>query len=233
MATKYPAFYVSQVDTEDQGLPVGLAWLAKAAATYEGEAIVVVPGLNQLRFLPSHAFRAASGGSLRNSGWRSGPVLLVWPDDKLLQRLHDSHPTAMCIVPGYRGRHIQSWISATSAVDLSGVEQPSGLPGLGDPVAEVAFDHLTRSITLHTGLNSLFAKGHAVQTIELLRNGGHHFDTAALEAWAIAHGWRAEDAADLREVAEKIAEGRRYRVARDWFRPNVLDIWRKEAADKE
>ena len=89
-----------------------------------------------------------------------------------------------------------------------------------------------REASTGTDAKSQDAKSQAVETMERLRDSGHRFEPTKLEAWAMAHGWQARDAQDLRQMAEAISGGKRYQARRGVFVANIVQLWEEEAAEK-
>jgi hypothetical protein len=50
----------------------------------------------------------------------------------------------------------------------------------------------------------------AIHLCKALKSRNYHFRPDELHDWAVAHGWPAEDAEDLREYAKGVLEGERY-----------------------
>jgi hypothetical protein len=74
-------------------------------------------------------------------------------------------------------------------------------------------------------------KAAAVEAFRILARGRHTWDPAHIEAWAIAHGWSADGASQLENVAAGVAVGRRFQVRRGGsWNPQILKMWRAEAA---
>lgn len=71
----------------------------------------------------------------------------------------------------------------------------------------------------------------AVAVLLALHDGGHGVDAEDTRAWAMAHGWSAEAAGQLADLADQIAAGTRLRTRRKILRSDILEVWRQHAAE--
>jgi hypothetical protein len=99
-----------------------------------------------------------------------------------------------------------------------------------DPVVRVALRELTARVNTNDLVNQEDVAA-AVRTLEVLRDGGNPVDPAVAEAWALTAGWSAFAAARLREFAEKVRVGRRFRL-KDSSGPRREDLerWRRHGS---
>lgn len=79
------------------------------------------------------------------------------------------------------------------------------------------------------GLSSPNARSAAIHAFKHLKYNHYHFDPAEIRAWALAHGWTADDAQQLGDYADGVLAGTRYHTRSDpWGRS--INHWREEAA---
>jgi hypothetical protein len=237
----YEAFYV---DTEHGSLDEvrdGVLWLRDWQGSTEG--LMVTPTEGQLRsdavaaVLPGlnlGTLTRLGGRQIRPStwrrfpdGWKGGPVLALWPDERFLGTLH-SFPgvEALCVVPGIR-RYVEPWIRAMAAIDVR-----SGNPAASsslDPIVEQGMLSLTNTVNHSNRLVQSEDKAAAINTLRALRAGGFQLDPSELEAWAIAHDWPIEEASTFREFVNGVNKGRGYRVEGPSWRTDILQLWRERA----
>ena len=70
-------------------------------------------------------------------------------------------------------------------------------------------------------------------TIHVFKHLKHHkypFQPDQLRDWALAHEWRSEDAAELRDYAEGVLARKRYHTDPDPFGMDAIHWWREDAA---
>jgi hypothetical protein len=102
-----------------------------------------------------------------------------------------------------------------------------------DAVVEVALEHLSSRVNLNTGLVHPMDKKAAVETFRILWKAWYSLMPSEIESWALSHDWTVEGARDLQKVAVGVREGRRFRLlGGPSLRPDVLEIWRKEAGGR-
>ena len=113
----------------------------------------------------------------------------------------------------------------------------TGVPEL-DPVVELAMRDLTSFVYRRRRIYNLRlekreksirdrgARAAAIHTFKHLKQGGYHFEPDATRSWALAHRWKAADAAELSEYAAGVLAGTRYQTdpdplgplrRRDWY----------------
>lgn len=228
-----PAFIVGRESGHEDEVEIGLRWLFETA---NGEGLVVAPTGSQFRHGPlAEALprwppvQTATTRTLSNAAWGRGPVLAVWPDLKMLEKIEDRWPSAICVVP-WNFEEIDSWIQGRRAVDLTAQDAHMPEPAIRDPVVGEAMRGLTSSVNLGTGLLHPSDRAHAIETFRLLESGHHGWDPAEIERWALANTWDIEGAGQLRAVAQGVLEGRKFRVDAIYrLNRKALDHWRERA----
>ena len=159
------------------------------------------------------------------------PLVVFFPTSKFLDEM-DSIPnvSAMLVVPWIM-KEVEPWIRTWNATEL-GAKKKKVVPTLvKNKVVEQALKSLTACVNVSTGITHPRDKDRAVQTFIILRDGGEMFTPDEIKAWLIAKGgWKATDAQEVAEVAQKVLDRRRLRRGRPTWRKGILKIWRKEAA---
>jgi hypothetical protein len=115
-----------------------------------------------------------------------------------------------------------------------------------DPVVHAAMRHLTswvypplrQRIRYFTHNNrrwerNLKNSSNRAATIHVFKHLKYHkysFQPDQLQAWALAHGWKAFDAQELHDYAEGVLAGKRYHTDPDPFGMDAIEDWRADAA---
>ena len=106
-----------------------------------------------------------------------------------------------------------------------------------DPVVDLAMRDLTSFVYRRRRIYNLRiekrekslkdsgARAAAIHTFKHLRHGGHHFDPADIQSWALAHRWTAADAAELGDYAAGVLAGNRYHTDPDPLGPLPRRDW--------
>jgi len=114
-----------------------------------------------------------------------------------------------------------------------------------NPVVRVAMTHLTSWVypSLRERIRrfghgngkwerSLKNPSNRAATIHMCKHLKHHgYDLPPdqLRDWAMAHGWKAEDAEELHDYAQGVLAGKRYHTWPDPFGMSAIDRWREDA----
>jgi hypothetical protein len=118
--------------------------------------------------------------------------------------------------------HVEAWRRAHRAVDLGHPEQ--GQPTLElDPVARAALSGLNGTINPTD-------KGRSIRTLQWLKCHGYDVKPVEAKVWAMTHGWGANEATGLAEIAHKVLDGHRFQT-KGSLRPDTIDLWRQWAED--
>lgn len=163
-------------------------------------------------------------------GGYDGPVLAVWMDDKMIDKIEEARPAAICAIP-WTTNDLQSWKAAWQPADPR-TGAPAGTGGtISNPVVGAAMRSLTERVNLSAAISHPSDKAAAVWLFKLLKQAGEPFDPAEIRAWAVSHYWRPQDAKAIGDVAQKLLDGRRVQAGpRAWAR-DIIRQWRATAAD--
>jgi hypothetical protein len=222
----YEAFIVTdEPEDPNDAIPLALKWLRDwGDSAVEGALVTPVAdqyGYSRLSSVlrnvrPGQAFRLGKRLVLPLTwktyqyGPKAGPLLALWTDEKFLEKLHGYVSFgALCVVPGSAAK-IMGWIRAMHPTDLRG--RPQAEPAVLSPAVEEAMDGLSLSINQNNGLIQYEDKKAAIRMLRRLLTEGHPYDPVELQAWALAHEWVPDTARRLREYAEGVRQGKRYRV---------------------
>jgi hypothetical protein len=237
----------------EPAIAIGLRWLVEALSG-GATGVIVVPTMSQfssgalvgaigepaaqalaaqrlVSFGKGRVVGATARTLSRSRGWSGGPALLLWPDRKLLATLNDDFRVGdLCVVPWTYGE-VEPWAEGTHAVDLTRSRAPAPKQDL-EALVQVALESLTNRVNLRTGLVHPSDKAAAVEMFKLLLRARSSWDPLSVETWGFQHGWSAEGARQLRDVAQGVQERHRYQTARGQWAPDIMKIWRSRVKDR-
>jgi hypothetical protein len=216
----------------DQATRRAVAWLLSQAKALGGEPLFYVPGRrnvehDDLLLRLSKSVKTETWRTLMGSGWRGGPVLAAWPDQQKLAQIDgDRRTSALCVLT-WSERDVAAWVTAHHPDVLSpGVVAPAAA-ALTDPVVVRGIDSLTMLVNQNNHLASTFDRNLAVAVLLTLHDGGHRLDPEGIYAHALSSGWPADGADRLKELAERVAAGKRPRIYGNWpLQRDLLQRWR-------
>ena len=237
MTSSYPAALTMPADPK--ATERGIAWTLSHVKPGEDILVWVTQKQNIQDDSSVAAFTKRPGVKVetpraRFSGWAGGPVLACWPRAEDLAQLRQRNGiTALCVL-GWNDKDVSWWIAHAEPEFLSpGLEVPPSPPSL-DPVVLEALLALTGSVNHANGLAGMYDHRDAVLTLNTLRAGGYSLDGERMFEWAVGHDWPVSGAKRLRELADKIQNGVRPRVARGLdgsAAPDRLATWRERVAE--
>jgi hypothetical protein len=124
-----------------------------------------------------------------------------------------------------------AWLQANRARHLSTGEVFGNADNqFLSPVVEVAMRHLEMRVNHANGLVDSHGRDSAIVTLQRLHQAGYGLDVEKLYAWALSNGFRLDEAGRLKEFAEKVKEGHRFRLRYgDTYRKDIVSLWESEA----
>jgi hypothetical protein len=160
----------------------------------------------------------------------NSPLVVFYPNRKFLDELDSvRNLSAMLVVP-WTMSEVELWIRTRNATELGKPKQVNVPPFVKNKVVEQALNGLTARVNVSTGVSHPRDREAAIQTFQILRNGGEMFTPEEVKAWLIAKGgWRATDAQEVAEIARQVLEGRKLRRGDPSWREDILEMWRKDA----
>ena len=217
----------------DVGAALGIAWIQP-----RNPKIVLVPHLGSYQH--NDLLRQAVPKSIVTSRRsRHGPsmtpsaaVLACWPvkEDLDVLHRHASQGGAVAIIRWDNGWGERAWIDSLNAVNLVTGASGSGIPTpqLDPVVAE--------------GMRSLQGINHSSWhptdrdrvkwTLLNLPRNGHHYTPDELAVWAACNGFRMREVVELHDLAQRVCDGRTFRISRMPYRADIIDIWREAAVEQ-
>jgi hypothetical protein len=132
------------------------------------------------------------------------------------------------------------------AVTVRSVGEGADLGSGLDPVVQAAMAHLTLWVypplrerirrrvygqdKWERNLKNPSNRAAAIHTCKHLKHHGYDFPPDQLRDWALAHGWRTEDAEELHAYAAGVLAGTRYHTWPDPIGMRAIYQWREDAA---
>jgi len=220
----------------DAGLVLAARWLSAKATESGRQPLVIVPVKDSVKNSPVLQALQQGGVEIQTHRTFSGsadgrPVLAVWPDVDTLHKVTNwGLPHSIGVVLWVHREDLMDWLRSQAATDLSGKGESFDAPSLADPVVAAALRSLTSLVNLGTGLSHPSDRASAIQMFRTLKRHGYAFDPAEVYQWAAGNGWSGKGADELRDIAEGVNANRRFRVERQMFRDDIIEIWRTEAA---
>jgi hypothetical protein len=216
-----------------------------------GEAAILVPAKRFCdhilrRALPDAAVKTlVAGRTLTDRGvgsirleslqttdrwWEAGIVAAMYASKEMLDRVDSARGLRAAVVLGTTGdEDVREWERTWSPL-VHGAAQPGQVRTVGSRVVDAALASLSALINPSTRLGEPDYKSMAIDMFRVLRENGERWDPGNVRAWALRHGWTPLHADQLREVAQGVLEGRRFRGgARRVWRADIIDDWRAQA----
>jgi hypothetical protein len=232
---QYEAAYVGKFPTFEDDMGPAFAWAERRAHDFLCGLTVIAPTRSHFKDIGPLSVLPASVGQetpkTLGSFRRTQPVIIsCWPTEKDLERLDKATGLrALAVIPWIE-EEINTWRQARGAVDLLGVQPVPAVPTIADPVVEAAMRSVTRMVNLSTGLTHPSDRSAAIWALKVLKRNGHRLDPEELRVWAMANGWRADTSRQLGEYAAGVVVGKAYKAGRSPWKPQIIRIWRKDAA---
>lgn len=231
----YPTAYV--LDDHDDARKLAARWVIEQAQQVGGQPLVYSPTKRNVEYDPLlqalvREFPLETWQSQAwRSGWRGGPVLALWPDQKHLGLIAEKHHvTALCVVASSL-EEVRGWAVASGAVSLKPATTPEPAPLAIDPVVRVALRDLGRRMNHSNQLHGSMDHADAISWFRTLAKAGYPIDPEALHAYALLDGWPGGGADRLKELATKVAAGKALQGWNTdrWGGKAAIERWREEA----
>ncbi len=232
-----PAALVVRDNGDEVADQLALEWSTARLREVEGELLLFSPR-REIPYQHS-ALRQVAGlhgvvtASSRDSAlhWSGGVALVLWPDRQGLARIAtDSRARAICVIE-WNHEATTPWARGAQPTILGG-NRTFETADLADQTVAVALGHLTTHVNQNNALASYDDSDAAIATLTELRKRGHGLVADDIYAWALREGWHGPTAEVLRALVVEISGGKRKRIHHYPFRPDVYDIWTREAAEK-
>jgi hypothetical protein len=137
-------------------------------------------------------------------GYARGAVIVAYyADDKMLETLDGIDGLIGIIAVPDIANNIEKWVARWSPA-VHGQEQSAPAVLIADPVVEKALSGLSTRINLSHAIMNPRDKGHADETLRILRAKGHTFEPDKMKSWAIKNGWKPGAGDELAKLAARI-----------------------------
>lgn len=157
-------------------------------------------------------------------------VLVLHPTREEMEQLADDglpdHDNAVVINWFYLDPFTECWLQGIGATNLANPEQATPQ---APPVIAAALSSVANARNPSTGVSSGYGKDLAVHALRTLHSAGYDIGAAGLEQTAFNLGFNWSETKQLRDYAEGVQAGKRYRLGDNKFKTNVLADWEKEA----
>lgn len=257
--TEVRKLYISSYGPEEEPIKLGFFWLLDTAVRGGSErAYLAVPTLQNLDGVISEAFgedwvkslkrdkriAVTYGGASLNldllteridsDSIHKGPALVFYPNARLLEKMDDHYGITDVLVVPWIMKDIEEWILTWNAQELGKEDSQMSEPAFSDPVVEAALQSLTIRVNLSTGLGHPSDRDAAIWLFRNLKRANIRYNPIEIKGWLVRHGWRAEHANEVKEVAEKIQNGKRLRTYHkgDMWIENIVEKWRDDASKR-
>ncbi|MBB4274135.1 hypothetical protein [Rhizobium mongolense] len=225
-----PIRVVVPIDSHDpQAWKYGLAYALKIGAEAEPPAqdyILLTHTKQQLKstslaghvgtqaakaLLANDSIRLSNGGHLRHAtlqtlrgSGRRAVIIAYFAEDKMLETLDGLDLVAGIVAIPEFPRHAENWIARWNPVVHGQPQKSAPAPLIADPVVANALTALSSWINLSHAIMNPRDKGHADETLRILRAKGHALVPDQIKSWAIRNGWKPGAADELAKLAERI-----------------------------
>lgn len=245
------SFYLREEGPKPNAVRQGFGWLLELGRKENKKsALLAVPVLDNLRgvieeVLGERAIKALKQGNGINLDSvvtislvterkdvfnHQGPVLAVYPNKKLLDKIDNIRGVTDVLVIPWSLQEVQYWIETWQAVELGATENSQTASTFSDPVVEEALKNLTSRVNLSTGIGHPMDKAAAVDLFRKLKAAKITYDPSEIRGWLVRHGWESDDADAVKDIAERILQGRAVRSAKGGWADDIVDLWRERAS---
>ncbi len=157
---------------------------------------------------------------LEINDWTEDIVLSLYPTKRMTDNLNNLRRARAIVVVPWTDRKRDDWIRTWNPEIVGGTQENENPLDL-DPRLERALDALTNIINLSTGLTHSSDKDSAIQLLRILHQNRIPLNPEDMRIWALQNDWTSDGANLLRDYAQGILKGRRYRTG-------PLSMWNNE-----
>lgn len=243
------SWFIDSEGPDDEAVELGFAWVNQLGENDEEKrnAVLAVNTKRQLDGVVANVIGEQAAKALDNknpvqigegqiqlmtkridpSGWQSGPVLAIYPDKDLLDKVDGMYGVTDVLVVPWSKDTVQYWIDTWGAQALRSDESGS-TPDLRDPIVEEAVDTLDFLANTSTGITHPSDRSTCIEVFKTLHNEGISFDPAAVRAWLVVEKqWDPDDADDVKEIAEGVQAGKRFQYESGHLSNDILEQWKE------
>jgi hypothetical protein len=240
-------FYVKGNTAED--LKVALAFVLKISAQEHRHALLIWPGFQTFeistiadvlgpvlikKLKKDRQLSFGDGSSLKLVTWTAipslweGPVLAVYPNAKTLDKIDGIYSVSHLIVNAWVPLDIEQWCKRWRAVDLDSGQSASPSDDELSPVVVEALKMLTGTVNL--SLLHPTDKARSIDIFKRLKSARFKLAPEAIKDWLIRNHWRPEDAEDVRDLVQRLNEGKKVRAGRRMWADDIIQQLKERAS---
>lgn len=243
--------FIDAEGPDQEAVELGLAWVRQLGEQDMGkqDAVLAVSTKKQLDGVFSDVVGDSAANSLSKKqpvqvgevelhlmtkridppGWQQGPVLALYPDEELLNKIDGMRGVTDVLVVPWSMDTVQFWIDTWGASALrsdAGGDQPE----INNPVVKEALDTLDALVNTSTGITNSSDRATCIEVFQTLHSNGIGFDPETVRAWLVAEkGWNPNYADDVKEVAEGVQAGKRFQYDGGGLAGDIFDQWQEQA----
>lgn len=140
-------------------------------------------------------------------------VLSLYPTSRMTDNLNDLRRAKAIVVVPWIDKERDIWIKTWNPVIIGGAQEDVGSLEL-DTRLKRALVELTNMINLSTGLTHSSDRDSAIQLLQILHQNRIELNPDNMKIWALQNGWNSDGANQLRDFAQGVIEGKKYRTSR-------------------
>lgn len=161
----------------------------------------------------------------------AGPILVIYGGDRLLDAVDGITGACDLLYIPWLCEEAVKWAKARSG-RLLGTEPAAG--GAAElTVLDIAFDALTSSVNLGTGIAHPADRDEAIRTLETLLHHDRLADAESVRGHLLRRGWDPAGAREVAELAQKLMDGRRPRGSRGKADDGLWEYWSRCLAESD
>jgi len=250
MPRNRPSYYIESIGTQDEALITGFHWLIKEARNQNQVGYVAVYTKDDLDDISHWSQLASILNSLRQDGVvsvekvmlhlitsrdrhisTSGPALVLYGGQDLLDFIDASQAITCVLYIPWQGQEHTDWSATWNATRLG--DDESQTSEQKEPLSGIAFfalESLTTSVNLSTGITHPSDREQAVRSLETLFHKQAQCDPETIRRQLVRLGWQPIAAAKVKELAEKIWDGRRPKKSTGRADEGLWKYWNERAS---
>jgi len=185
---------------------------------------VALPNNSSLKVETVRTFRGS---------YSTNAIIAIYAYKEMLNKIDSMKRLDYVIVVPWLKKDLDDWISTWNPT-IDGEPSKIKTEIIKNPIVKEVLKSLTVRVNLHTGLTHPSDKASAVQIFKELLKHGIRYDSDLIRIWAMQNGWTPEGADQLKEIAQGILEGKRYRTdKRQHWREDIIEYIGKKVSEKE
>ena len=229
MTRKGSSHYIKTHGPQDAAITKGFQWLLSEAKKSNNLGIVAVSTKANLENISNWSGLRTVLDQLRQTGQAKvgdvtlnlvtlkgtiyssdAPILAIYGGQELLDKVDGISGTSSVLYIPWGDESLANWVDTWRATELgqpqtSAAEQVEPTSG----VVYFALESLTSSVNLSSGIGHPNDYERAVRTLETLFHKQPAVEPELIRQQLVRLGWNPKDAGKVKELAEKIWEGRR------------------------